>query len=161
MPKDGMRDFPLSVNLKLTASETPTLSTLPRELQIMIFRKLDTVSATCLGLTSKDFYAINADLNGRGAKLYAWCVVRGSRTSGHRLHQLLHNWVPRSMTFSFNTFKFIKRERRTWADSKFSHESYLMLEEARLEAERNGGGYWTDALTWVPVLDAGLNDSDV
>jgi hypothetical protein len=119
----------------------------------MVFRKLDTVSATCLGLTSKDFYTINMDLNGKGAKLYAWCAMPPERSSGHRLYQLLLNWVPRSMTFSFRSFKFIRRETRTWVDGKLEHESYKLLEEARHEAERKAGGYWTSATKWVPVLE--------
>jgi hypothetical protein len=145
---------PFILNLKLTASEIHTLATLPRELQIMVFRKLDTVSATCLGLTSKGFYAINVDLNGKGAKLYAWCVMPPERRSGHRLYQLLLNWVNRSMTFIFGSFKFIRRETRTWVDGKLEHESYELLEEARQEAERKVGGYWTSATKWVLDLES-------
>jgi hypothetical protein len=117
----------------------------------MIFKNLDIVSATCLGLSSKDLYAVHIDLGGRGVKLHTWCVMPPRRDSGHRLYQVLLNWIPRSMTFSFNSFKFINREKRTWFDSRFPLEAHLMLTEARLEAEKVAGGYWVDATKWFPV----------
>jgi hypothetical protein len=117
----------------------------------MIFKELDCVGSTCLGLASKRLYSIYKGLHGK-VSLTAWCLLPSRRYSGRHLYELLGEWIAPLM-FCRPKRKFITAEKM----GKFKEQYYALggfwrrvdamdsraLDEmmmARIEAELRVGG---------------------
>ncbi|PMD60613.1 uncharacterized protein K444DRAFT_629113 [Hyaloscypha bicolor E] len=79
----------------------PALASIPPELQNKIFSYLDPVTSTCLGLTSKKFYAIHKSLHGVNATLLFTPTDFfgvGTRVKRFSLIELLKDWIKDKIT---------------------------------------------------------------
>ncbi|KAH8647629.1 hypothetical protein BGZ60DRAFT_423773 [Tricladium varicosporioides] len=133
--------------------QAPTLLTLPGEVQLRIFDKLDKATSACLGVTCKYFYPMYRELHGF-VGLLCYTPIRipnpAKKKKGLRelskqpdfimkkryLHELLRTWINRRDLefYGQNLNKFISR--KTW--------ERLENEKQRLHTQR-GGGYWSPA----------------
>lgn len=85
-----------------------------------LFRQLDSVTSTCLGLTCKAFYKLHRETKGR---VWLWEVSpRGPQSFGKPLYELLESWVPVGLVYGkqFRPGKFVEVEK--YAMAKKAHE---------------------------------------
>lgn len=91
------------------------LANLPTELHIHLFKLLDIVTATCLGLTKKHLYSIFKDVYGHmiPVKLYSQVEVKDEATVAYYwLSDLLERWMlPRVYAGQWGIGKFVSWER--------------------------------------------------
>lgn len=89
---------------------TTIISTIPSEIQILIFKKLDRVSSTCLGLTSRHFQNIHKTLRGQGRiDLTSYCPLPPDRHDGKFLYQLFKTWMGKDRIFSKRKQRFSRK----------------------------------------------------
>jgi hypothetical protein len=92
-----------------------TLLGLPLELHFHIFKHLDNVTATCLGLTSKHLYGSFKDAYGHmiPIRLSEQIEVRDEVTTGYFwLSDLLETWMlPYIFGWQVDVYKFVSWER--------------------------------------------------
>ena len=125
------------------AKTEPILSSLSTELQLQIFKYLDPVHSTCLGLTSKHFYALHCSLHQRiplDACTYD-CPVSGERTSICFLSNHLQNWKPQNLSYCFNCHKFRPRvgvEVWAWRCEKCCHDDAFITRKWMVDWEKCG-----------------------
>lgn len=92
-----------------------TFVTLPASVHLELFRHLDKVTSTCLGLTCKAFWKLHRAINGRA---WLWEVSpRGPQTFGIPLHELLESWMPFGLVYGEQFFpgKFVAMEKHSKA----------------------------------------------
>jgi hypothetical protein len=91
-------------------SSPPTLATLPAEIHLKIFKILDPVSATCLGLSSRNFYCIYVELYEEAVPIETYLVIPPNRLNGFYLFDLLKAWMG-PLVFCIPRMKFITKEK--------------------------------------------------
>jgi hypothetical protein len=144
----------------------------------MIFKKLDRVTSTCLGLTKKDFYLLHKERH-RIVPLTACCLLPPNRESGRILFGLLKGWMKEAgLVFSKTELKFTTRERLaemkeqdlSWRIARWRAFSpgqsplQKRLTQANhtrrmevLRDEREAGGWWDNGV-WVDGLESGKGE---
>jgi hypothetical protein len=81
-------------NSSKTQPPKASLVTLPRELLIMIMKRLDRASSASMGVASRIFYPLHRSIRGTASlRLRAWCAMTPGRLDGKRLHELLNDWM--------------------------------------------------------------------
>jgi hypothetical protein len=91
-------------------TEIMTLTELPKDIHIELFRHLDNVTATCFGLTCKAFWRLHRVANGQ---VWLWeNSPRGLQTFGKPLYELLETWMLSGLVYgeSFFPGKFVVEE---------------------------------------------------
>ncbi|KAE9377474.1 hypothetical protein N431DRAFT_328885 [Stipitochalara longipes BDJ] len=94
--------------------EPPSLSTLPRELHLTLFKLLDPVTSCCLGLTCKIFYPVHWANHGPIPLYLPEKSI--SRTSSIAfscyggLWDLLKNWFPGNMRYNWTIGRYVDEE---------------------------------------------------
>lgn len=104
--------------LKLIGRPTDARLTLPnmtRDVILVLFECLDECTATCLGLTSKDFWLAFEFKHPERSSLIAGCEAARSSGKSHqnifRLGELLQTWMgPRFRDWMFNDESFLARD---------------------------------------------------
>jgi hypothetical protein len=99
------------------------LLALPPELHLEIFKHLDPVSSTCLGLTCKGFYLIHKQLHGVvGLREIIPVYWRRYQSWGFtRLGALLNKWA--SPDYYFHYWSSVRFTRRPGAENRSRKES--------------------------------------
>ncbi len=135
----------------------------------MIFKNLDRVSSTCLGLASKAFYPLHKEHHGI-VPLIACCLLPPTQESGRILFSLLKSWMKQAgLVFSKTELKFTTPERLVEMkvqDQKWGIEHWYTFNPGQsplgkkltkanelrqlevLRDEREAGGWWEDGV-WV------------
>jgi len=150
-----------------------TISSLPPELHLKIFKCLDRVSSVCFGLTAKKFYPIHKEFRGL-VPLTACCPQVPSRSGGRILFGLLKEWIKETgLVFSGAELKFITREKkskmkeddfiwrfynwRSFGQSPLAKKLVKAKGARRLEIlrdEKEAGGWWEKGV-WIDGQESG------
>jgi hypothetical protein len=144
------------LTVKDTTMAATTISSLPTEIQLKIFKNLDRVSSVCLGITNKKLYTIHKDLHPKVPVIAAYLYPKG----GIRLFGLLKEWMKETGLFwSPSELKFVTLERREEIRSHSPRKMKLVKgrELLRLEVLRDEkllGGWWKNG-EWVDGVESG------
>jgi hypothetical protein len=141
----------------LTNITASTLVTLPSELRLKIFKLLDRVSSTCLGLCAKTLYAVHYNLRGK-VPLYAWYSSPPSMVHGLHLSDLLKEWNGPKFVVKWPHVK-LRPKGLPWhsglpagKEAKVLHIIWYNFVRSRAMKSdlRELGGYWQQG-EWVPL----------
>ena len=101
-------------NTSILAPTKPfRLLSIPVELQAEVFRVLDPVSSTCLGLTCKDFYAVHKSVKGvvkLSERFYGAEFLTSSWYGRSELGFVLEDWAGDDLRYSTSSRTFVKRD---------------------------------------------------
>jgi hypothetical protein len=131
--------------------------TLPSELRLKIFKLLDRVSSTCLGLCAKTLYAVHYNLRGK-VPLYAWYSSPPSMVHGLHLSDLLKEWNGPKFVVKWPHVK-LRPKGLPWhsglpagKEAKVLHIIWYNFVRSRAMKSdlRELGGYWQQG-EWVPL----------
>jgi hypothetical protein len=94
---------------RMATNAQPTFFTLPPELHLKIFKFLDPISSTCLGVCAKKFYAIHTSLN-NSVPLLTYVALPITNGHGMHLFELLDSWM-KPYDFCIRKMKFVTKAR--------------------------------------------------
>jgi hypothetical protein len=173
--EDAAAIMDLTSNVEEGEAPKPTISSLPPELHLKIFKCLDRASSACFALTAKKFYPIHKELRGL-VPLTACCLRFPSRGSerGRILCGLLRGWMAGAgLVFSAAELKYITPETKlkakednlirrfyNWGSfdlSPMAKKVAKSKEKRRLETlrdEKEAGGWWEKGV-WIDGEESG------